>query len=137
MKVDIQRINNAFHLEATNEKGNKVYMDGAPDIGGGDLAFRPMQMMLAAVGGCSSIDVLSILQKQRQEVTGYRVLITAEREKDKTPALFATVHLHFVLEGNLDKEKVQRAIALSVEKYCSVVKIMEKTATITHSFEVE
>ncbi len=137
MRVDIQRINEAFHLEATNEKGNKVYIDGAPDIGGSDLAFRPMQLMLAAVGGCSSIDVISILQKQRQVVTDYRVSIEAEREKDKTPALFTTVHLHFVLKGTLDAEKVRRAIELSVEKYCSVVKIMEKTATITHSFEID
>jgi putative redox protein len=136
MKVEIQRINDSFHLEATNEIGNKVYIDGAVDIGGGDLAFRPMQLMLAAVGGCSSIDVISILQKQRQEITDYHVTIEAEREKDKIPALFTTVHLHFALKGNLDKEKVERAIALSVDKYCSVVKIMEKTAVITHSFSI-
>jgi putative redox protein len=136
MKVEIQRINDSFHLEATNEIGNKVYIDGAVDIGGGDLAFRPMQLMLAAVGGCSSIDVISILQKQRQEITDYHVTIEAEREKDKIPALFTTVHLHFALKGNLDKEKVERAIALSVDKYCSVVKIMEKTAIITHSFSI-
>ncbi|TAH19119.1 MAG: OsmC family peroxiredoxin [Cytophagales bacterium] len=136
MKVEIQRINDAFHLEATNELGNKVYIDGSADIGGGDLAFRPMQLMLAAIGGCSSIDVISILQKQRQEVIDYRVTIEAEREKDKVPALFTTVHLHFALKGKLDKDKVEKAINLSVEKYCSVVKIMEKTATITHSFSV-
>ncbi len=136
MKVEIQRINDSFHLEATNELGNKVHIDGAIDIGGGDLAFRPMQLMLAAIGGCSSIDVISILQKQRQEITDYHVTIDAEREKDEIPALFTTVHLHFALKGNLDKEKVERAIALSVDKYCSVVKIMEKTATITHSFSI-
>ncbi len=136
MKIEIQRINDSFHLEATNELGNKVYMDGSVDIGGSDLAFRPMQLMLAAVGSCSSIDVISILQKQRQEITDYHVTIEAEREKDKTPALFTTIHLHFALKGNLEKSKVERAIALSMDKYCSVVKIMEKTATITHSFSI-
>lgn len=136
MKVEIRRINDSFHLEAVNELGRNVYIDGSTDIGGGDLAFRPMQLMLAAIGGCSSIDVISILQKQRQEITDYHVTIDAEREKDKTPALFTTVHLHFALKGNLDKDKVERAIILSMDKYCSVVKIMEKTATITHSFSI-
>lgn len=137
MKVEIKRINDSFHLEAINELGNKVHIDGAMDIGGGDLAFRPMQLMLAAVGGCSSIDVISILQKQRQEITDYHVTIEAEREKDKTPALFTTIHLHFALKGSLDKDKVERAIALSMDKYCSVVKIMEKTAIITSSFSID
>lgn len=136
MKVEIRRINDAFHLEATNELGNKVHIDASTDMGGSDLAFRPMQLMLAAIGGCSSIDVISILQKQRQEVTDYHVTIEAERQKDSVPALFTTVHLHFALKGNLEKEKVEKAINLSVDKYCSVVKIMEKTATITHSFSI-
>ena len=138
MKIEIQRLNNGFHLEARNETGNTLSFDGAPDIGGQNLGFRPMQSVLAALGSCSSIDVISILQKQRLEISDYHVSIEAEREKDKTPSLFTTIHLHFTLKGkNLEAGKVQRAIELSVEKYCSVAKILEKTATITHSFTIE
>ncbi len=137
MKVEVSRINNAYHLEAINEQGNKLYMDGAPDIGGNNLAFRPMQMLLAALAGCSSIDVINILKKQRQEITDYRVIVEGEREKEKEPALFTDIHIHFSLKGNLDKEKVQKAIELSLGKYCSVAKTLEKTANITYSFSVE
>jgi putative redox protein len=137
MKVEVSRINNAYHLEATNEQGNKLYMDGAPEIGGSNLAFRPMQMLLAALAGCSSIDVINILKKQRQEITDYHVLVEGEREKGKEPALFTDIHIHFDLKGNLDKEKVQKAIELSLDKYCSVAKTLEKTAKITYSFSVE
>lgn len=137
MKIEIQRLNDAFHLEAKNETGNTLSFDGSPEIGGQNLGFRPMQSVLAALGSCSSIDVISILQKQKQEITDYHVTIEAEREKDKTPALFTTIHLNFALKGkNLEAGKVQRAIELSVEKYCSVAKILEKTATITHSFSI-
>ena len=138
MKIEIKRLNDAFHLEASNELGNKLFFDASPDIGGQDLGFRPMQSVLAALGSCSSIDVISILQKQKQELTDYQVTIDGEREKDKTPSLFTTIHLHFALKGkNLEAGKVQRAIELSVDKYCSVAKILEKTATITHSFSIE
>ncbi len=137
MKVEVSRINNAYHLEAINEQGNKLYMDGAPDIGGSNLAFRPMQMLLAALAGCSSIDVINILKKQKQEITDYRVVVEGEREKEKEPALFTDIHIHFNLKGNLDKEKVQKAIELSLGKYCSVAKTLEKIAKITYSFSVE
>jgi putative redox protein len=97
-----------------------------------------MQGVLAALGSCSSIDVISILQKQKQEITAYLVTIDGQREQGKTPSLFTTIHLHFSLKGkNLESGKVQRAIELSVDKYCSVAKILEKTATITHSFTIE
>ncbi|MCU0390564.1 MAG: OsmC family protein [Thermoflexibacter sp.] len=138
MKIEIQRINQDYHLEASNEIGNKLYMDGSVEIGGGNLAFRPMQMLLAAIGGCSSIDVISILKKQKQEVTDYHVTVDGEREKGKEPSLFTDIHLHFALKGNhLDQDKVKKAIELSLEKYCSVAKTLEKTAKITYSFSVE
>lgn len=137
MKIEVSRINDAYHLEATNEQGNKLYMDGSTEIGGSNLAFRPMQMLLAALAGCSSIDVINILKKQRQEITDYRVTVEGEREQGKEPSLFTDIHIHFDLKGSLDKEKVQKAIELSLEKYCSVAKTLEKTANITYSFSVE
>lgn len=136
MKVTLNRLNSDYHFEARNDTGNTVHMDGSPDIGGQNLGARPMQVVLMALAGCSSIDVVSILKKMKQEVEGYEVEVDAEREKDKVPALFTDIHITFKLTGNLDRDKVERAITLSAEKYCSVSKILEPTANITWSFTV-
>ncbi|MFO8028749.1 MAG: OsmC family protein, partial [Cyclonatronaceae bacterium] len=126
-----------FHLEASNELGKSIQMDGAPKIGGSDKAPRPMEVLLMSMAGCSSMDVLDILKKQRQHVEDFRIKMDAEREKDKTPALFTDIHLHFYLKGDLDEKKVARAVRLSMETYCSVTKIVEKTANITWDYTVE
>lgn len=137
MKIQISRLNDAVHLEATNESGAKLQMDGSPEIGGQNLGFRPMQTLLASLGGCSSMDVLSILKKMQQEVTSYDVEINGERETGKEPSLFKDIHVLYKLGGkNLDPEKVKRAIDLSMTKYCSVAKTLEPTANITYSFEI-
>ena len=137
MKIILSRENSACHLIAKNEDGNTVDIDGAPAIGGENLGFRPMQLLAAGAGSCSSMDIISILKKQRQKLSSFEVSIEAEREKDKTPALFSTIHLHFSLSGELDQAKVEKAIKLSMEKYCSVVKILEKTASITYTYEIK
>jgi len=136
MKVNLKRINDACHLEAHNESGSVIHIDGAPEIGGQNLGFRPMQLLLAGIGSCSSMDIISILQKQKQPVDNLEIEVNGEREKDKVPSLFQTIHVHFKLSGNLDEEKVKRAIDLSMNKYCSVAKTLEKTARISYSFEV-
>ncbi|MGM0739336.1 MAG: OsmC family protein [Bacteroidota bacterium] len=137
MKIELKRIDDAFHLEASNELGKSIQMDGAPKIGGSDKAPRPMEVLLMSMAGCSSMDVLDILKKQRQHVEDFRIKIDAEREKDKTPALFTDIHLHFYLKGDLDERKVARAVRLSMGTYCSVTKIVEKTANITWDYTVE
>jgi len=96
-----------------------------------------MQLMLASAGSCSSIDVISILKKQKQNLRDIIVEVNGEREKDKIPSLFTDVNLHFILFGDLDPDKVKRAVDLSVTKYCSALKTIEKTATITYSFEIQ
>ena len=111
-------------------------MDASPDIGGTDHGFRPMQLLLTALGGCSAIDIILILKKQKQELEDITISVTGEREKDTVPSLFREVHVHFVLFGNLEEDKVKKAVSLSVEKYCSVARMLEKTATVTHSFEI-
>jgi putative redox protein len=111
-------------------------MDASPEIGGQNLGFRPMQVLLAGLGGCSSIDVISILKKQKQPVLDIRVTIDGERAKNEVPSLFTDIHVHFTLAGDLDEEKVKKAVDLSMDKYCSVAKTLEKTATITHSFSI-
>ncbi|NBC27975.1 MAG: OsmC family peroxiredoxin [Bacteroidetes bacterium] len=139
MKISIQRLNDAVHMEAKNEDGVTLQMDGTDEIGGINGGFRPMQMLLAAAGGCSAIDVVGILKKQKQnpddlqiEVTGERITLEGEQYTE-----FKTIHLHFILKGDhLDEKKVSRAIDLSLNKYCSVSKTLAKTAEITSSYEV-
>lgn len=135
MKIEIERVNDAVHLEARNEQGTVVHMDGSPDIGGQELGARPMQLVLMALGGCTSMDVLSILKKMREEVKGYKVSVEAERAQEH-PMVFTKIHVHYSFEGKLKKENVQKAIDLSMDKYCSVTHMLNKTADITHSFEI-
>jgi putative redox protein len=136
LKIELNRLNDAFHFEASNENGNKVQIDASPDIGGTNQGMRPMQMLLAAMGGCSAIDVVNILKKQKQDLQDIKVTVTGEREKDVTPSLFTEVHAHYKLFGSIDRDKVQKAVSLAVEKYCSVAKTLEAKARITYSFEI-
>ena len=136
MKIELNRLNDGFWLEAVNEGGNKIQIDASPEIGGTNQGMRPMQLLIAAMGGCSSIDIISILKKQKQELKDIKITVTAEREKDVVPSLFSEVHAHFKLYGNLDEDKVKKAVSLSVEKYCSVAKTLEKTAKVTYSYEI-
>jgi putative redox protein len=136
IKIELSRLDNDLNMEAVNEIGNKVQMDGSPADGGHDRGFRPMQMLLAAMGGCSAVDVVTILRKQREELKDIKITVTGEREKDKTPSLYTEVHAHFKLYGDIDEDKAQKAVALSVGKYCSVAKTLEKTAKVTYSVEV-
>jgi putative redox protein len=136
IKVELNRLNDAFHMEARNEQGSVIHLDASPDIGGQNLGMRPMQVLLAAFGGCSVIDIISILKKQRQDLQDVKVTVTGEREKDAVPSLYTEVHAHFKLFGNLDRDKAEKAVSLSVDKYCSVAKTLEKTAKVTYSFEI-
>lgn len=134
--IELSRLNDAFHFEAKNEQGNVVHLDASPDIGGTNQGMRPMQMLLAAMGGCSAIDVVNILKKQKQPLKDIKITVQGEREPEVIPSLYTAVHAHFKLYGALDKEKVSKAVSLSVEKYCSVAKTLEAKAKITHSFEI-
>ncbi|EIW4462288.1 OsmC family protein [Salmonella enterica] len=115
-----------------SSSGHQILMDG----NSGDKAPSPMEMVLMAAGGCSAIDVVSILQKGRQNVTNCEVKLTSERRED-TPRLFTHINLHFMVTGNdLKEAAVARAVDLSAEKYCSVALMLEKAVHITHSYEV-
>ena len=97
---------------------------------------RPMEVVLMGMGGCSSIDVVSILRKQRQEARSFEVRLEAERARHVHPAVFTDIHIHFLLEGDLEADRVRRAIELSLGKYCSVSKMLEKTARIVYSLTI-
>ena len=136
MKIELERVNDAVHLQAKNEQGNIVDMDGSPDIGGQDLGVRPMQLVLMALGGCTSMDVLSMLEKMRDRVKSYKVSVEGERSGHH-PNVFTKIHVHFVLEGTVNPKNVERAIQLSMDKYCSVTHMLNKTAELTHSYEIK
>ncbi len=136
IKIELSRVDDDYNLEAVNDTGNKILFDGAPDIGGHGRGMRPMQTLLAAMGSCSAIDIISILRKQREELKDIKITVTGEREKGATPSLYTEVHAHYKLFGNLDQDKAQKAVSLAVEKYCSVAKTLEKTAKVTYSFEI-
>ncbi|MEK7990386.1 MAG: OsmC family protein [Thiotrichaceae bacterium] len=135
MKTRIKWIEDVCLL-AESDSGHGVIIDGAPDIGGKNLGVRPMEMLLMGLGGCTSMDVLSILKKQRQNITDCQIEIEAERA-DEIPKVFTKIHLHFIIKGhNLKQNAVERAISLSAEKYCSASAMLEKAAEITHDYEI-
>lgn len=116
--------------------GHAVVMDGPENLGGKNLGIRPMEMLLLGMGGCTTIDVMSMLKKMREEVRDCRAEISAERADDH-PKVLTKIHIHFVVEGvNLDEKKVGKAIGLSADKYCSASIMLGKTATVTHDFEI-
>ena len=136
IKIELSRVDQDYNMEAVNDTGNKILFDGSPEIGGHGRGMRPMQTLLAAMGSCSAIDIISILRKQREELKDIKITVTGERQKDATPALYTEVHAHYKLFGDLDQDKAQKAVSLAVEKYCSVAKTLEKTAKVTYSFEI-
>jgi len=136
MKINIKRIDEDFNMEATNDSGNSLLMDASPDIGGHGKGMRPMQLLLSAVGGCSAIDVILILKKQKQQIDSFEIEIDGEREKIEEHSLFRTIILHFKIKGKVDLDKAERAVKLSIEKYCSVSKTLEPTAKINYKVTV-
>ena len=123
-------------FEGVAGSGHRVTMDVAPEVGGQNLGLRPMEMVLLGLGGCTAIDVLHMLRKGRQPITDMRVELNAERADD-VPKVFTRIHLHFVLTGaGLDPHKIERAINLSASKYCSASMMLNKTAEMTHDFEI-
>lgn len=136
MKITIERLNDAVHMEARNEDNITLQMDGTPDIGGINGGFRPMQMLLAAAGGCSAIDIVGILKKQNQNPDALTIEVEGKRVHKGTYSEYSDIHMHYIFKGAVDDSKAARAIELSVTKYCSVSKTLEKTANITTSFEI-
>jgi putative redox protein len=136
MHITLQRLNDAVHFEAKNSDGNTIHMDGSPEIGGEGLGVRPMQALLMSLAGCSSMDVVSLLKKMRQPLEDMRVEVHGQRV-DAVPAVFEKIHMQFILKGEIEEERARKAIGLSVEKYCSVAKMLDKTAEITWGVEIE
>lgn len=130
MKVIINRLNDDMLMEAVNEDGHRALLDGT------NLAIRPMQMVLAALGSCSTIDVISILKKQREPLEDIKIEVEGERYEDKVPKTFKKINIHYKIWGKVDEQKAKRAIDLSMDKYCSVSEMLRSTVEITYTFEI-
>ena len=119
-----------------SHSGHSITMDGPIEIGGENLGVRPMEMLLLGVAGCTMIDVVTTLQKMRQDLSHCETKISAERANEH-PKVFTDIHIHVIVKGkDLDPKKVDKAISLSAEKYCSASIMLGKTSNITHDFEV-
>ena len=134
MKITLQRVNQAVRFEGVNSAGNTVIVEGSPEIGGEGQGMRPMDLLLVSLASCSSMDVVSILKKMRQPLEDLRVEVEGQRATDQVPAVFTKIHLRFVLKGDLRPDRVEEAIRLSVDKYCSVGRMLDKTAEITYEW---
>ncbi len=133
MQARVKWVENRAFLGQTGS-GHAVLMDGAPESGGNNLGPRPMEMLLLGAGGCTTFDVVSILQKSRAKITDCVVEINAERA-ETDPKVFTHIHMHFIVTGHaLKPELVERAIRLSAEKYCSATIMLGRTATVSHDF---
>lgn len=125
----IERVKGNYGFEVKDELGHIINTDSNLENGGDDFGFRPMQLLLAALGSCSAIDMISILNKQKQHVTALKIEVKGEREKDVVPSLWQKVWVTFYVFGNVDVEKAKRAAALSMEKYCSVAETLRRGGT--------
>jgi len=137
MKITLQRVNQAVRFEGVNSAGNTVIVEGSPEIGGEGQGMRPMELLLVSLASCSSMDVVSILKKMRQPLEDLRVEVEGQRATDQVPAVFTGIHLRFVLKGDLRPDRVEEAIRLSVDKYCSVGRMLDKTAEITYEWKLQ
>ncbi|MGA7948834.1 MAG: OsmC family protein [Thiobacillaceae bacterium] len=135
MKARIKLIE-GVSFAGQSESGHTVVMDGSPDGGGKNLGVRPMEMLLLGMGGCTAYDVVLILRKSRQHITDCVAEIDASRA-DADPKVFTKINVHFIVSGKgLERKKVEMAIKLSAEKYCSASIMLGKVAEITHDFEI-
>ena len=124
--IKLLRVHGDFGFEATDENQHSIKMDSSPESGGQNYGFRPMQTLLAGLAGCSAIDVITILKKQRQEVKDYKMVVNGEREKGKEPSLWQDIEIEFHLYGDIDEDKATKAVELALSKYCSVAATLTK-----------
>jgi len=137
MRITIDKLQQDKHLEAKNESGGSIRLDGSQEIGGLEGGLSPMQLLLAGIGGCSAIDIIGILNKQRQDLKDLRVEVDGNRQSVDTYSEFTTIHLNYIFIGDIEPRKAEKAIKLSLDKYCSVSKALGKTSKITHSYEIQ
>ena len=136
MEIKLKRVE-GMQFDCVSGEGHTVRIDGPPAIGGTDTGPRPMEMVLMGLAGCSAVDVMMILGKQRQNPADVEITVTAERA-DAIPAVFTKINIHVsCIGGEVSLKKLEKACELSMEKYCSVSKMLEPTVDITHTCDVK
>lgn len=136
MNVTLKRKTGPYHFEITSNDKHSVLTDGSLKIGGQNLGMRPMELFLASLASCSTIDVVYILKKQRQTVEDISVEVKGRRRENEVPAIFTHIHLHFIITGDIKPKKVEFAIERSVKTYCSVSKMIDQVVNIETSYEI-
>jgi|SRR3569833_1071236 len=124
--IQLTRVHGDFGFDITDQNDHTIKIDSSPESGGQNYGVRPMQTLLMALAGCSAIDVISILKKQRQEVIDYEMTVSGEREQGVEPSLWKFIQMEFHMYGDIDEDKAARAVDLSVNKYCSVAATLKK-----------
>lgn len=138
MKIELDRVDDGFHLEGKGLSPVVVHLDASEDIGGKNAGARPMELLLMGLGGCSAIDVILVMKKQRQPLEDLKIEVTGQREQIEGTEMkpFKKINIHYKFFGAVEPAKAERAIALSMEKYCSATAQLRPSAEITHSFEI-
>ena len=135
VKAKVTLLDN-MQFTGTASSGHTLTMDAEDESGGHNTGFRPMELLLVAFGGCTGMDVISILRKKQQQVSGLEINVKGEKS-DSAPKIYKKVHIEYVIKGKgVEKEAVERAIDLSLEKYCSVGATLARTGTITHTYKI-
>ncbi|MEN9686026.1 MAG: hypothetical protein RLZZ28_1812 [Bacteroidota bacterium] len=129
-RIEVKRVDDAYAFEATDGNGHKASMDAAEAIGGHNKGIRPMQSLLMGLGGCSGVDIVSILKKQRQEISYFNMVIEGERDSNKEPSLWKYIKVLFQFKGKIDLDKAKKACSLSLDKYCSVAATLRAAGAV-------
>ncbi|MCZ4222229.1 OsmC family protein [Pedobacter rhodius] len=136
MNINLIRKSGKFNFEAENENGFTVELDAKAAIGGEGKGFRPMEMLLVGLGGCSGIDMVNVLTKQKEPLDDIKIAINATRKEEEMPPIFDEIDIHFDLYGNLSAAKVERALSMTFDKYCSVSNILGRSAKINFTYKI-
>ena len=136
MEINLVRKSGKFNFEAENEAGFTVELDAKEAIGGEGKGFRPMEMLLIGLGGCSGIDMVNVLTKQKEPLHDVKIQIKATRKDEEMPPIFDVIDIHFELQGALNVQKVERALALTFDKYCSVSNILGRSAKLNFTYTI-
>ncbi|MFC4210153.1 OsmC family protein [Pedobacter lithocola] len=136
MNINLIRKSGKFNFEAVNESGYTVELDAKAAIGGEGKGFRPMEMLLVGLGGCSGIDMVNVLTKQKEPLDDIKIAINATRKDEEMPPIFNEIEIHFDLFGDLSNAKVERALAMTFDKYCSVSNILGRSAKINFTYKI-
>lgn len=131
MRITLNRLNEHYHFEAENERGHVVSMDNTSEKDAQGAS--PMELLLMGIAGCSGIDIVSILKKQQLEMTNFKMEVEGKRDEEAVAKVFTEIQLDVFIEGEIPPNKAQRAADLSIDKYCTVAKMLEKTAKISYT----